>query len=35
LELVVENLGVVDYHPVEQAVELLGIDAMGSARPCR
>jgi hypothetical protein len=30
LELVVEDLGVVDDHAVEQAVELLGIDAVGA-----
>jgi hypothetical protein len=29
-ELVVEHLGVVDHHPVQQAVELLGVDAMGA-----
>jgi hypothetical protein len=28
-ELVVEDLGVVDDHAVQQAVELLGIDAVG------
>ena len=28
-QLVVEDLGVVDYHPVQQLVELLGVDAMG------
>jgi hypothetical protein len=30
LELVVEHLGVVDDHAVEQSVELLGVDAMGA-----
>ena len=30
LELVVEHLGVVDHHAVQEAVELLGIDAMGA-----
>jgi len=30
LELVVEDLGVVDHHPVQEAVELLGIDAVGA-----
>src|SRR5829696_4881030 len=29
-QLVVEELGVVDHHPVQQAVELLDIDAMGA-----
>ena len=29
-ELVVEELGVVDHHPVEQLVELLGVDAVGA-----
>jgi hypothetical protein len=29
-ELVVEDLGVVDDHAVEQAVELLGVDAVGA-----
>ena len=28
-ELVVEHLGVVDHDPLEQAVELLGVDAVG------
>ena len=28
LELVVEDLGVVDHHPLEEPVELLGVDAM-------
>jgi hypothetical protein len=28
LELVVEHLGVVDHDPLEEAVELLGVDAM-------
>jgi hypothetical protein len=28
-QLVVEDLGVVDHHPVQQLVELLGVDAMG------
>src|SRR5829696_9720123 len=30
LELVVEELGVVDHDPVQQAVELLGVDAVGA-----
>jgi hypothetical protein len=30
LELVVEDLGVVDHDAVEQAVELLGVDAVGA-----
>jgi hypothetical protein len=30
LELVVENLGVVDQGAVEEAVELLAVDAVGS-----
>ncbi len=30
LEVVVEDLGVVDYDAVEQAVELLGVDAVGA-----
>jgi hypothetical protein len=29
LELVVEDLGVVDDHAVQEAVELLGVDAVG------
>jgi hypothetical protein len=29
-QLVVEHLGVVDHHPVQQLVELLGVDAMGA-----
>jgi hypothetical protein len=29
-QLVVEDLGVVDHDPVEQAVELLGVDAVGA-----
>jgi hypothetical protein len=27
-ELVVKELGVVDHHPVQEAVELLGVDSM-------
>jgi hypothetical protein len=30
LELVVEDLGVVDEHAVEEAVELFGVDAVGA-----
>ena len=30
LELVVEDLGVVDHDPVQEAVELFGIDAVGA-----
>ena len=30
LELVVEDLGVVDHHAVQEAVELLGVDAVGA-----
>ena len=30
LELVVEDLGVVDHHALEEPVELLGVDAMGA-----
>ena len=30
VELVVEELGVVDHDPVQEAVELLGVDAMGA-----
>jgi hypothetical protein len=30
LELVVEDLGVVDHHPLEHPVELLGVDAVGA-----
>jgi len=29
-ELVVEDLGVVDHHPLEHPVELLGVDAVGA-----
>jgi hypothetical protein len=29
LELVVEELGVVDHHAVQEAVELFGVDAVG------
>jgi hypothetical protein len=29
-ELVVEDLGVIDHDAVEQAVELLGVDAVGA-----
>jgi hypothetical protein len=30
LELVVEDLGVVDHDAVQEAVELLGVDAVGA-----
>jgi len=30
LELVVEDLGVVDHHPVQQLVELLSVDTVGA-----
>jgi len=30
LELVVEHLGVVDHHPLQHLVELLGVEAMGA-----
>jgi len=29
-QLVVEDLGVVDHHPVQELVELLGVDAVGA-----
>jgi hypothetical protein len=29
-QLVVEELGVVDHHPVQEAVERLGVDTMGT-----
>jgi hypothetical protein len=34
-EFVAEDLGVVDQDAVEELVELLGIDAVGAALPCR